>query len=231
MQHRFYNKSKKEQFKIQVAIALAALIVVLMSLLISWLINFYLITILFIPVVLSVIAPFFDVPAMKKRGKLRYHSPLFVSQLKQNEIIIHGGTLFDYVFAIDRKLNGPQRTRYIIQQYLQGLLHLIELCEKENRTNLKVRGTSYIINERTAQRMGFKVVQTDGLQQLILIFNYVNIFIANSIAKGKPAFPKLNHTRSFEANVADLIRHKEQIGILAQRFQNSALDVEVEASE
>lgn len=230
MQHKFYNKSEKEQFRIQAIIALAALIVVLISLLISWLLNFYLITILIIPVLLSVIAPFFDVPAMKKRGKLRYHSPLFVSQLKQNEIIIHGGTLFDYVFAIDHKLNGPQRTRYIVQQYLQGLLHLIESCEKENLINLKVRGTSYIINERTAQRMGFKVVQTDGLQQLILIFNYVNISIANSVAKGKPAFPNLKHTRSFEANIADLIQNKEQIGILAQRLQNAVSAVEIETT-
>ena len=40
-------------------------------------------------------------------------------------IKIHGGTLFDYVFVIDQKMNGKQRTNFIIQQYLEGLLNLI----------------------------------------------------------------------------------------------------------
>lgn len=106
-------------------------------------------------------------------------------------------------------MNGKQRTDFIIQQYLDGLLHLIEKYEKNKR--MKIRGTSYIINKRTAEKIGFEIVETDVLQKIILIFNYFNILISNSIAKNKLSFPKLNKTKTFDADVSQLLKRKEYI--------------------
>ncbi|MCF8336665.1 MAG: hypothetical protein K9I74_01655 [Bacteroidales bacterium] len=226
MEHRFYIKTKKEQFLTQIWIAFSAIVVILSFFLISWYTEIYLIGIFFFSLVLSIIAPFFDVPSLKKSGKLTYHSLLFLSEKPKNGVIkIHGGTLFDYVFVIDKKMNGKQRTSFIIQQYLQGLLNLIEENENNKADNLVVRGTSYIINDRTAQRIGFKVVKTDYIQKLILTYNYFNILFTYSIAKGKLSFPKLNDTKTFETKLSDLVKRKEYIRNLNEKFKSTLANI------
>ena len=172
--------------------------------------GIYLIGILTFSITLSIIAPLFDMPSLKKNGGVIYYSPLFISEKPKNGLIkIHGGTLFDYYFVIDKKMNGKQRTNFIIQQYLDGLLHLIE--KYENDKKIKIRGTSYIINKRTAEKIGFEIVETDILQKIILIYNYLNILISNSIAKNKLSFPKLNKTKTFDADLSQLLERKEYI--------------------
>ncbi|MEP2024921.1 MAG: hypothetical protein ABJH98_05965 [Reichenbachiella sp.] len=202
-------------------IGFVALLVILLSVWVSWMIDFYLLGILSFSLVLSIIAPFIDMPSAKQSGKLRYHSLLFISEKPSNGVIkIHGGTLFDYVFVIDKNLNGKQRTNLIIQQYLDGLLNLIQA--KDDKTeNIKVRGTSYIINKRTAERIGFKVTGTDYIQKLILTYNYFNILITYSIAKGKLSFPKLTDTKTFETSMNDLVKRKAYISSLNEKLKSA----------
>lgn len=173
---------------------------------------------------LSLIAPFFDVPALKKSGGLVYYSPLFLAEKqKKDKITIHGGTLFDYVFVIDRELNGRKRMNFILQQYLEGLDRLIDRLQKENSEDLTIQGTSYILNERTAQKLGFQVVQTHFLQRCILIYNYFNLMVANSIAKGKWTFPRLGETKTFEAKLYDLIQRRNFIKSLHEKLKHRQL--------
>ena len=191
-------------------IAICSLIIILLSIIISISSGIYLIGILTFAITLSIIAPFFDMPTLKKSGRMIYYSPLFITEKPKDGLIkIHGGTLFDYYFVIEKKMNGKQRTDFIIQQYLDGLLHLIE--KYENDKKMKIRGTSYIINKRTAEKIGFEIVETDILQKTILIYNYFNILISNSIAKNKLSFPKLNKTKTFVTDVSQLLERKEYI--------------------
>ncbi|MGB6037021.1 MAG: hypothetical protein WBG42_12185 [Cryomorphaceae bacterium] len=222
MKHRFYSKSKKEQRQIQFWIALAVIVIILLALSLSWITGIYLFVILISWIALSIIAPFFDAPSLKKSGGLIYYSPLFISEKPKNGMVkIHGGTLFDYVFVIDPEMNGKQRTTFIIQQYLEGLLKLIEAHEINKHDDLLIRGTSYIINKRTAQRMGFKVVKTDSLQYLILIFNYFNVLTTHSLAKGKLSFPKMEATKTFEAKLTELVERKEHIERLNEMMKSA----------
>ncbi len=149
-----------------------------------------------------------------------YYSPLFITEKPKNGLIkIHGGTLFDYYFVIDKKMNGKQRTDFIIHQYIVGILSLIEKHKKDER--IKIRGTSYILNERTAEKIGFEIIETDILQKIILIYNYFNILISNSIAKNRLAFPKLNKTKTFEADISQLLERKEYIEKLNKSLKNT----------
>lgn len=167
---------------------------------------------------MSIIAPFFDVPSLKKEGKLNYHSLLFYAEKPKGGVIeIHGGTLFDYVFVFDEKLKGRQRMNFIIQQYLEGLLNLME--ENDDKQTTMIRGTSYILNTRTAERLGFRIVKTDLLQRLILTYNYFNILITNSIAKGKLSFPKLKETKTIETELINLIERKYYIKDLNEKLK------------
>ncbi|WP_051554531.1 hypothetical protein [Maribacter antarcticus] len=94
-----------------------------------------------------------------------YYSSLFITEKEQKGIIkIHGGSLFDYVFVLDKTLSGKQRTNFILQKYLEGLLNLIDVCEKDGNTLVKIKGTTYILNERTANKIGFNSIKTDIIQ-------------------------------------------------------------------
>ena len=114
-------------------------------------------------------------------------------------------------------MNGAQRTNFIIQQYLDGLLSFLEV--HKNDTHMKIRGTSYIINERTAKKIGFEIVETDFLQKALLTYNYFNILISNSIAKNKLSFPNLKKTKTFETDISRLIERKEYIEKLNQSLK------------
>lgn len=222
MKHRFYAKNKREQTKLQILIAAVAFVIVALAAVLAWISKIYLLAALIPFLVLTIIAPFFDVPSLKKSGKLVYRSLLFITEKPKNGVLkIHGGTLFDYVFVLDRKQNGKQRSKVIIQQYLEGLLVLIREYENKNLDNLTLRGTSYIINERTAQRIGFNVVKPDSLQIVILLLNYFNILLSYSLAKNKLSFPKLNDSKTFETKLNDLAQRKDYISRLNEHLKNA----------
>ncbi|MCC4213203.1 hypothetical protein [Leeuwenhoekiella parthenopeia] len=208
--HKFYTKTPKAQNKFLLALGFLAFAVLLVLVVLSIYTGIYFIAILGFAIILSLIAPFFDVPSLKKSGKMIYYAPLFITEKPKDGLIkIHGGTLFDYYFAIDRRLNGRERTAYIMYEYLNGLLALIEAYK--DQPQLRVQGTSYIINERTAKKLGFKIGETNGFQKLILSYNYFNILVSSSIAKNKLSFPKLSNTKTFEAQISDLALHKAHI--------------------
>ncbi len=147
-----------------------------------------------------------------------YYAPLFITEKPKDGLIkIHGGTLFDYYFAIEKNLNGRERTSYIMYEYLNGLLALIEAYK--DQPQLRVQGTSYIINHRTAEKLGFKIIATNGFQKLILIYNYFNILISSSIAKNKLNFPKIGNTITLESTIGELVTHKEYIAKLKNQLE------------
>ena len=108
---------------------------------------------------------------------------------------------------------------YILQQYLEGLLNLIETYENGENKRVKFTGTTYILNARTAEKLGFKVRKIGGIQLLILSMNYFNLLTSNSMAKRKLAFPNLRKAISFEANLEDLIEKKALIKALSDRLK------------
>ncbi|SFU56483.1 hypothetical protein SAMN05216480_107148 [Pustulibacterium marinum] len=220
MNHPFYQKNKKEQLKFQLTIASIALLCVAVGFLLAWLLSFWLLAFVIFVIVITLLAPFIDTPSMVKQGRLTYHSLFFLSETPKNGVIqIHGGTLFDYYFAIPKDIPKSSRKRFILQQYLEGLLQLIATYEVQPDSDIIIRGTSYIINTKTAEKLGFQLKNTEGLQQLILIFNYAQITCANSLANGKLTFPKVSKTKTFEASIQDLIARKERIKELSERLK------------
>lgn len=219
MEHRFYQKTKKEQTRIQVLVGLITLTILLLIIILSWWTKMYLLIFIALPVIISLVAPFFDAPSLKESGRVVYLSSLLLAEIPKKGIMkIHGGTLFDYVFVIDRKMNGKQRTNFILSKFLQGLLKLIEEKRNTNEDELIIRGTSYIINERTAKLIGFKVIEMDNLQKFILIFNYVNLLVSHSFAKGKLSFPRLSNIKTFEMKISELIGKEAVIEKLSERI-------------
>jgi hypothetical protein len=220
MIHRFYSKTPKEQNRFQLFLGLVTLALIAAAVGLAIYTGIYLIAIFSFIITISIVAPFFDMPSIKKSGKMTYYSALFIAENPKNGVMtIHGGTLFDYYFVLDWQSSGRQRTNSIIQQYLEGLLSLIE--EHATNKDLIVRGTSYILNPRTAEKLGFTLAKTDGLQYILLIYNYFNLMISNSMAKNKLAFPRLKNSKTFEAEVGQLLERKEYIESLNRSLKAS----------
>ena len=164
---------------------------------------------------LQILAPFYDVPAMVKSGKMAYCSPLLLAEKEtKGQIVLHGGTLFDYHFTINKAWNAKQKTSFVIQQYLLGLLKLIETKQDD----IVLTGTSYILNARTAERLGFKQVPTNGVQKIILYFNAINLMVSASMIKGRWVIPPINRVNTYRATVSDIKANKKFIQSLAQKL-------------
>lgn len=217
--HRFYQKTPKERFKFFVQLGLISFLFILIVGLLSYATQLYFLGIFLLAIYLTIVAPFIDVPSLQKSGRLIYYAPLFMGEKEKKErITIHGGTLFDYYFVLNKNASSKQRTQYILVQYLEGLLRLLASVEDPINTPKTIQGTSYFLTQKTAERLGFQQVPTHGVQKIILVFNYFNILCSQSLVKGKLTFPNLMKISSFETTTAILKNNKGQIQNLIDKL-------------
>lgn len=211
MTHQFFQKPDSEQQKFLWKTGIILFLVCILILLICYLTGLYLLIGL-IPIAILIAAPFIDLPMGSKSGKFIYYSPLFITEPEKNgKIVVHGGTLFDYLFTVPSDLNGRNRTKFVLYGYILGLLCFISEYENKNRGDLQIRGTSYIINKRTAERFGLKPVKTDFVQLLILLLNYIPITLSYSFINQKVHFPKISEIKTYEGKLSEIESHKEEL--------------------
>ncbi|MCR9250729.1 MAG: hypothetical protein NXI20_09895 [bacterium] len=217
--HRYYQKSSSEQSLTQQKVLVAVL---LPALGISILCLFFELYILIFPIIwlgISFLAPFIDTPSLRKSGKLIYYSPLFIVQPSAKKLVIHGGTLFDYMFVLNKNDPPSTRSRIILLSYVRGMLALIK--EYENEPETIVEGTSYIINTRTAAKVGLSQVPTNGIQKVIIMFNYFVLTASYSLVKSKLAFPKISDVKTYKATIGDLINQQYFLTQLEKKLTKS----------
>ena len=219
MKHRFFSKNEEEQKRLLWKTGLALLVTSIAILAISYFTGFYFLVFL-IPVVILIAAPFIDLPMGKKSGKFIYYSPLFITEEERNNrVIVHGGTLFDYVYTIKPEMQKRKRTEFVLYGYIKGLINFISEHENQNKDNLKIRGTSYIINRRTARRFGLQPVQKDFIQIVLLLFNYIPITLSYSFLKQKFQLPKMSDVQTYEGTLSEIAAHKEELIQLKNRLK------------
>ena len=169
-------------------------------------------------IILTVLAPFFDVPSMVRRGKLRYYSSFLLAEPVRDGIVtLHGGTLFDYYFTLAREATGTRRKREVVQGYLRGLLAILE----EQPDTVVLRGTSYIMRPATAKRMGFRTVPADGLRGLTLVLNYLPLAISLSFVRRRRTWPRIGRMRTYEASVGEIRKHRSYLEAILRRLDRS----------
>ncbi|HMB99013.1 MAG TPA: hypothetical protein VKM36_11050 [Balneolaceae bacterium] len=219
MEHRFFQKPESNQRKILFFLGSLLFLFCLIIVLVAYLTGFYLLGAL-IPIAILIAAPFFDLPAGKKNGSFKYYSPFLITEPKKDGLVIfHGGTLFDYYYTLSPDIEGRERIRYVLYGYVLGFLRFISEHEKSDSEDVTIRGTSYIINPRTASRFGLEPVQKDFLQILILLFNYIPLTLSNSFLKQKLSFPKLSNVQTYEGNFEQMAAQKDELLLLKRRLQ------------
>ncbi|MEL6673412.1 MAG: hypothetical protein AAFR61_14505 [Bacteroidota bacterium] len=218
--HPFFALSPQARRGFQVKLAGAVILFNLLAIGLAVGLGWYGLPIFSLWISLSIIAPFFDVPSLIKQGQLRLYSSMFLIQHPEKDpVIMHGGTLLEYYFALDRSLPASQRTSWILLQYIRGLLAFLEDVDRKGWHSKKLKGTSYILNERTAQKIGLNPTKLDFGQTFILWFNLPNMMVAYSLSKGKLRFPPLWRVRSFEGNMLEISKNKARLELLAQGLE------------
>lgn len=216
LENTFYSKSPQQQKQYLVVLACKALLLNMGIFLVLFLLGLPIVLVVIsIWASLQVLAPFYDVPAMVKAGKLIYHSPLFLAEkATKNGITLHGGSLFDYHFTINKAWSAKRKTNFVIQQYLVGLLNLVETTQDD----VVLTGTSYVLNTSTAERLGFKKVRTHSGQTIILFLNAINLMCSASIIKGRWVMPPIYKVNSYQGTVKDIKDNQDFIRALIKRL-------------
>lgn len=215
--HKFYLKSTSQQNLYFTLVIGGLCLVVLFIGLLSWYFDNYFITVL-IPILALNVAPFLDVPMGKRKGRFMYFSACFITEWhSEGRLILHGGTLFDYWFTIDKRMSSKERLRLVIKLYLEGLLNLINYFEAKKKTDIRIIGTTFFINKRNLNRLGFKVVTTSFFQALLIVINYFTISGALSFVNRSLTFFSFKHMHSFETDLSTLADKK---GIILQLYNH-----------
>ena len=220
MNNRFFHLSVKQQYVFQlklVSIFLAFNVAI--GILLYWL-GLPLIIFLFIGFSLTLLAPFIDVPSAINAGRLNYYSALLLGErVRNNCLVLHSGSLFDYYFVLDKSSSAKQRRSMVFINYIEGLLELIKQYEEQSVVDVKVQVTSYIFNARTLQRLGFRQTSTNIFQWLILYLNVFNLVACLYLLNGKFSWPRLGQLASYEVELSDLIAKKPILVALKQRYE------------
>ncbi len=218
MSNRYFQLSNQEKKTFQVKLILLSLVFIILSgvLIATMSLKFSFLIVVVIALIISVVAPFFDVPTLVEKGKLTYHSLFLLAEEEKDRLIkIHGGTLFDYYFTFPEDMSGADRTKLVLLEFLKGLKHLIETTDDK----VELQGTSYIINERTASKVGLETARVDAAQLLILGFNYLNLMISMSVVKRAVHFPNLSNVKTFRGSIAAVKARESYIDSLIEKLE------------
>lgn len=220
MIHPFYSLTPYQQRLIQLRLAAVFLLSNLVVGTIVFFTGLPSLILFFIALSISVFAPFIDVPNGVKTGSLVYYSPLLIGEkIRNNRLVLHSGSLFDYYFVLEKNHSARERKKSVFAAYIDGLLELISQYENQQPTQITINATSYILNVRTAHKIGLKRVKSDVFQRIILYYNFINLTCALSLLNNKLTWPKMQRIFSYEGELDTLIDRKADLIALQQRFK------------
>lgn len=149
---------------------------------------------------------------MVKTGKLHYFSPLFLTEIPHSEVIkIHGGSLFDYFFVLDKKMSARERKIFILFNYLDGLDQMIETLKNQENPPEIIEATTYFLKEGTAKKIGFVSREPKLIDRMLFYFNYFNLLLSTSMAKSKIHFPRLDNLKTYCISMENLRNNQQYI--------------------
>jgi hypothetical protein len=177
---------------------------------------FYILFIIYIPVVQFAFTPFF-----KLIGVYKYYSPMLLGYMANDrQIDLHSGGSFDYLFVMRKYKAGVEMRNRLLMYHVEGLIHLIKLIENKSvPKTVKIIGTSYFFNNRTLNKMGFEVVNPSFFYRVNLFINFVDLFWMYSLSQGKLSIPKIWNARKASISGAKLIDKKKIIEELYDKMK------------
>jgi len=172
---------------------------------------------------LPVIAPLLNlssVPFFRLIGYFKYLNPYVLSTVQNNKKYdLHNIFTFDYLVNFKWSDRGINVQRTLMAHYFKALLTIIERIENDQlNPNVKIVGHSYFFNDRTADRLGFKISKASIFWTLNSVLQFVELSYLYSFSKGKWAFPKFWKVKRAEIIGSDLVTKKELLEGLVEKL-------------
>lgn len=177
---------------------------------------YYLLIILYVPVGQFAFTPFFTLI-----GIYKYYSPMLLGYMaNNNQIDLHSGGSFDYLFVMKNYKAGLEIRNKLLFYHIDGLIKIIELIEnKALPETVKIVGTSYFFNDRTLKKAGFEIVNPSLLYRINLFVNFIDLLWMYSLSQGKFSLPKLWKAKKASITGAKLIESKKVLEALKNNLE------------
>ena len=182
---------------------------------------FYLLFLIYVPIVQFAATPFFTLV-----GVYKYYSPMLLGYMaNDNQIDLHSGGSFDYLFVMRKYKSGIEMRNRLLIFHLEGLIYIIRQIENKSISEkVNIVGTSYFFNNRTLHKMGFEVENPSLFYRLNLIANFIDLFWMYSLSQGKLSIPKIWNAKNAKISGAKLIESKKMIEELYEKLKRKTTD-------
>lgn len=177
---------------------------------------FYLLFIIYIPIVQFAFTPF-----LKLISVYRYYSPMLLGYMANDrQIDLHSGVSFDYLFVMRKYKSGIELRNRLLMYHIEGLLKIIQHIENKSiPETVNIVGTSYFFNNKTLSKMGFEIVNPSLFYRLNLFINFIDLIWMYSLSQGKLSIPKLWNAKKASISGAKLIESKKVIEDLYDKMK------------
>jgi hypothetical protein len=169
------------------------------------------------------ISQFLYTPLFKLTGGYTYYSPMLLGYMvNEQQIDLHSGTSFDYLFVFRNQKAGVSLRNKLLMYHCEGLLNIISQIEnKRIPESVQIVGTSYFFNERTLQKLGFQIEKATLFYRANLFINFIDLFWMYSLSCGKVSFPALWDAKKARTQGATLLAHKKSLELLYARLKSN----------
>ncbi len=176
----------------------------------------YVAFILYVP-----ISQFLYTPLFKLTGGYTYYSPMLLGYMvNEQQIDLHSGTSFDYLFVFRNQKAGVSLRNKLLMYHCEGLLNIISQIEnKRIPESVQIVGTSYFFNERTLQKLGFQIEKATLFYRANLFINFIDLFWMYSVSHGKVSFPALWDAKKAAIKGDKLVAQKKYLEMLYSRLK------------
>lgn len=181
---------------------------------------FYLLFIIYVPIGQFTFTPFFRII-----GVYKYYSPMLLGYMANNlQIDLHSGGSFDYLFVMRQYKSGIETRNRLLIYHLEGLINLIQLIENKSiPETVNIVGTSYFLNNRTLNKMGFEIENPSLFYRLNLFVNFIDLIWMYSLSQGKLLIPKIWNAKKASITGVKLIESKMRIEELHEKMKRKTI--------
>lgn len=157
------------------------------------------------------IGQFSFTPFFRLIGVYKYYSPMLLGYMvNNNQIDLHSGGSFDYLFVMRKYNSGIELRNKLLMYHLEGIINLVKLIENKSiPEKVNIVGTSYFFNNRTLHKMRFEIMNPSLFDRVNLFVNFIDLIWMYSLSKGKFSIPKLWNAKKASITGTKLIESKE----------------------
>lgn len=151
-------------------------------------------------------------------GLCRYHSPLLYTTGFGRRREIHLGTAKDFL------QQDASRRRLLLARVAQGLLALCDEVEAGRlRPDVRFTGTTDLLREATAQRLGFRASLPGTLRSAVTLTAWLQVSLLRSVLRRGPAAVRIGRLRRLQIDAGALAARRPELERLRDRLDPPGL--------